>query len=117
MDWLHRVKRDGAAVYTPIRACNSVGTVGRGGGDSIDDYGLLKLHDDVQMCGYQDVQMMWKMLGYQDVQMMWKMLSKSQKEQIAANKTTFIQRLKRTKQCRSSWKVFFWTNNCEFNTP
>ncbi|CAN6706744.1 unnamed protein product [Malus baccata var. baccata] len=25
--------------------------------------GLLKLHDDVQTCGYQDVQVMWQMLS------------------------------------------------------
>ncbi|CAN6573063.1 unnamed protein product [Malus baccata var. baccata] len=25
--------------------------------------GLLKLHDDVQSCGYQDVQVMWQMLS------------------------------------------------------
>ncbi|XP_074592282.1 uncharacterized protein LOC141848068 [Curcuma longa] len=24
--------------------------------------GILKLHDDVRMCGYQDVQVMWEML-------------------------------------------------------
>ncbi|WOK98301.1 hypothetical protein Cni_G07011 [Canna indica] len=28
---------------------------------SADD-GIRKLHDDVQMCGYQDVQVMWDML-------------------------------------------------------
>ncbi|GJV34089.1 hypothetical protein Tco_1394489, partial [Tanacetum coccineum] len=24
--------------------------------------GLLKLHDDIQTCGYEDVQVMWEML-------------------------------------------------------
>lgn len=28
----------------------------------ISGVGLLKLHDDVQTCGYQDVQVMWEML-------------------------------------------------------
>ncbi|CAA0816504.1 Unknown protein [Striga hermonthica] len=25
--------------------------------------GLLKLHDDIQTCGYEDVQIMWEMLS------------------------------------------------------
>lgn len=31
-------------------------------GDVCAGAGLLKLHDDVQTCGYQDVQVMWEML-------------------------------------------------------
>ncbi|KAG6469750.1 uncharacterized protein LOC122034426 [Zingiber officinale] len=43
------VKRAWVAVAARVKARKS--------GD-----GILKLHDDVRMCGYQDVQVMWEML-------------------------------------------------------
>ncbi|XP_022723582.1 uncharacterized protein LOC111280444 [Durio zibethinus] len=53
--------------------------------------GLLKLHDDVQTCGYQDVQVMWEMLR------------RSESELIAANNP-------KRKQ-RPFWKGFVWSNH------
>uniref|UniRef100_A0A2N9ILF9 Uncharacterized protein n=1 Tax=Fagus sylvatica TaxID=28930 RepID=A0A2N9ILF9_FAGSY len=98
MDWLHRMKKAWVAVSTRIR---TRGGVSGGGGASTGDDGLLKLRDDVQMCGYKDVQVMWKML------------SGSQQEQMAAAETTVTttQPLKRIKQRQLSWRVLFWTNN------
>ncbi|XVF27174.1 hypothetical protein REPUB_Repub14bG0083900 [Reevesia pubescens] len=52
--------------------------------------GLLKLHDDVQTCGYQDVQVMWEMLR------------RSETELIANNP--------KRKQ-RPFWSVFVWSSN------
>lgn len=53
MEWCHKVifpmRRAWTAVAARVRARKDGG-------------GLLKLHDDVQMCGYQDVQVMWEML-------------------------------------------------------
>ena len=51
--------------------------------------GLLKLHNDVQTCGYEDVQVMWEMLR------------RSESEQVA-NHT-------KRKQ-RPFWRVFVWSN-------
>lgn len=54
--------------------------------------GLLKLHDDVQTCGYQDVQVMWEMLR------------RSETEVIAHNNNN------KRKQ-RPFWRVFVWSNH------
>ncbi|KAL1563827.1 hypothetical protein AAHA92_06250 [Salvia divinorum] len=32
--------------------------------------GLLKLHDDIQTCGYEDVQIMWEMLKKTETEVM-----------------------------------------------
>lgn len=52
--------------------------------------GLLKLHNDIQTCGYEDVQVMWEMLR------------RSETEQITNQP--------KRKQ-RPFWKVFVWSNN------
>ncbi|KAG6729779.1 hypothetical protein I3842_01G049000 [Carya illinoinensis] len=52
--------------------------------------GLLKLHNDVQTCGYQDVQVMWEML------------SKSESRLIGPHP--------KPKQ-RPFWRVFMWSNH------
>ncbi|XP_024028516.1 uncharacterized protein LOC21387914 [Morus notabilis] len=57
--------------------------------------GLLKLHDDVQMCGYQDVQVMWEML---------------QRSESELNGHNHENHPKRNKQ-RPFWSVFVWSNN------
>ncbi|KAG9142479.1 hypothetical protein Leryth_026189 [Lithospermum erythrorhizon] len=51
--------------------------------------GLLKLQDDIQTCGYQDVQVMWEMLSRTE--------SESKSPQT------------KRKQ-RSLWRIFAWTN-------
>ncbi|XP_039054048.1 uncharacterized protein LOC120196276 isoform X2 [Hibiscus syriacus] len=55
--------------------------------------GLLKLHDDVQTCGYEDVQVMWEMLR------------RSESEFMAANKN-----LKR-KHRPTFRKVLVWSSS------
>ncbi|GAA0162570.1 hypothetical protein Leryth_025246 [Lithospermum erythrorhizon] len=52
--------------------------------------GLLKLRDDIQTCGYQDVQIMWEML------------SRTESESIP-------RRL--AKQQRPFWRIFVWSNH------
>ncbi|KAK1276951.1 hypothetical protein QJS04_geneDACA004034 [Acorus gramineus] len=49
--------------------------------------GLLKLHDDVQTCGYQDVQVMWEMLRRSEME-----LSSSPKRK------------------RPFWRILVWSN-------
>ncbi|CAL9011073.1 unnamed protein product [Prunus brigantina] len=55
MDFWHKmifpVRRVWLTVSARIKARKNAGA------------GLLKLHDDVQTCGYQDVQVMWQMLS------------------------------------------------------
>lgn len=75
--------------------------VGSAGGDQCGGVGgLLKLQDDVQMCGYRDVQIMWNML------------SKAQQEEIqimATTRSPTKPNQKRRKQQRPSWcfRTFF----------
>ncbi|GMI77821.1 hypothetical protein like AT5G43150 [Hibiscus trionum] len=52
--------------------------------------GLLKLHDDIQTCGYQDVQVMWEMLR------------RSETEPTANN---------HKRKQRPFWRVFVWSSN------
>ncbi|KAJ6414562.1 hypothetical protein OIU84_003540 [Salix udensis] len=52
--------------------------------------GLLKLHNDVQTCGYEDVQVMWEILR------------RSESELMAS--------LPKRKQ-RPFWRVFVWSNH------
>ncbi|XP_051119134.1 uncharacterized protein LOC127243257 [Andrographis paniculata] len=53
MEWWHNivfpVRRAWFAISARIRARKN-------------GAGLLKLHDDIQTCGYEDVQIMWEML-------------------------------------------------------
>lgn len=52
--------------------------------------GLLKLHDDVQTCGYEDVQVMWEMLR--------------------RSETEVIDKAAKRKH-RPFWRVFVWSSN------
>ncbi|XWS12251.1 hypothetical protein CRYUN_Cryun37aG0073500 [Craigia yunnanensis] len=81
MDWWHKmifpVRRVWFAVSARVKA--------RKNGE-----GLLKLHDDVQTCGYQDVQVMWEMLRRSETELI-------------ANNPKRKQRLFR--------RVFVWSNH------
>ncbi|XP_020264711.1 uncharacterized protein LOC109840459 [Asparagus officinalis] len=44
-----------------------------------DGKGILKLHDDVQTCEYQDVQIMWEMLQKAEMELMHAPKSKSKR--------------------------------------
>ncbi|GMJ09616.1 hypothetical protein HRI_004630800 [Hibiscus trionum] len=74
--------------------------------------GLLKLQDDVMMCGYEDVQVMWKLLN------------SPQMKQIgaaAAAATTVVSptscRKYSSKQWSSSWMAIFWPNHRNTASP
>ncbi|KAK4564622.1 hypothetical protein RGQ29_006625 [Quercus rubra] len=106
MDLLHKMKRALVAISTRINSRKSGGGVGRGGSTSTSDYGLLKLRDDVQMCAYKDVQVMWKILsGSQIDQQM------ANAAAAAKSETTVAQPLKRNKKRRPFGKLFFWNNH------
>ncbi|XAR67812.1 hypothetical protein NMG60_11002730 [Bertholletia excelsa] len=53
--------------------------------------GLLKLRDDIQTCGYEDVQVMWEMLKRTDSELM------------SGHHTK--------RKNRSFWRVFMWSNH------
>ncbi|KAL4628928.1 hypothetical protein ACB098_05G203100 [Castanea mollissima] len=55
-----------------------------------DGAGLLKLHNDVQTCGYQDVQVMWEMLR--------------------RSESELISHPPKRKQ-RPFWRFFLWSNH------
>ncbi|GKU92733.1 hypothetical protein SLEP1_g6422 [Rubroshorea leprosula] len=82
MEWWHKmifpVRRVWLAVSARVKARKN-------------GAGLLKLHDDVQTCGYQDVQVMWEMLR------------RSETEPIAQHNN-------KRKQ-RPFWRVFVWSNH------
>ncbi|KAI3684380.1 hypothetical protein L6452_33603 [Arctium lappa] len=83
MNWLQKVvfpvRRVWIAVASRVKSRNH-------------DGGLLKLHDDIQTCGYQDVQVMWEMLHRTELEL-----------------TSSSSRRKR--KPRSFWKIFIWHNN------
>ncbi|KAL0342229.1 UNVERIFIED_CONTAM: hypothetical protein Scaly_1885500 [Sesamum calycinum] len=60
MEWWHKVvfpvRRVWCAVSARVKARKNGSTISKIGA------GLLKLHDDIQTCGYEDVQIMWEML-------------------------------------------------------
>ncbi|PIN18198.1 hypothetical protein CDL12_09136 [Handroanthus impetiginosus] len=53
MEWWHKV------VFPVRRVCCAVAARLRARKNGA---GLLKLHDDIQTCGYEDVQIMWEIL-------------------------------------------------------
>lgn len=55
--------------------------------------GLLKLHDDVQTCGYQDVQVMWEMLQRSESELLGHHHDHPKRKQ------------------RPFWRVFVWSNH------
>ncbi|CAH9075796.1 unnamed protein product, partial [Cuscuta epithymum] len=59
--------------------------------------GLLKLHDDIQTCGYEDVQVMWEMLRQAESK-----LTSLGHDDNANNKQ---------KQHRPFWRIFVWSNH------
>ncbi|KAK1413156.1 hypothetical protein QVD17_34924 [Tagetes erecta] len=82
MNWLHKmvfpVRRVWVAVTARVKSHNNGG-------------GLLKLHDDIETCGYQDVQVMWEMLHKAELE-----LSSNNHQKLKP---------------RSFWKIFVWHNN------
>ncbi|CAK7345522.1 unnamed protein product [Dovyalis caffra] len=61
MDWRHKMRKAWFAVSSRVKFRKSGSGGGRGDAARRSASGLLKLQDDVQMCGYRDVEVMWKM--------------------------------------------------------
>ncbi|KAF4394701.1 hypothetical protein CsatB_019232 [Cannabis sativa] len=59
--------------------------------------GLLKLHDDVQMCGYEDVQVMWEIL------------QRTESEMLGSNNNNLNDHQPKRKH-RLFPRVFVWSN-------
>ncbi|KAL1812655.1 hypothetical protein DCAR_0624904 [Daucus carota subsp. sativus] len=60
-----------------------------------DGASLLKLHNDIQTCGYQDIQVMWEMIRRSELEL----ISQSSK-----------------KKQRSFWRFFVWRNHTRAHT-
>ncbi|XP_061994907.1 uncharacterized protein LOC133712816 [Rosa rugosa] len=98
MDWLLKLRRALLAFSARLKHRKSVG--GAGGDLCGGVGGLLKLQDDVQMCGYQDVHIMWNML------------SKAQQEEIqimakTQSPTKPNQKQRRRQRSSCSFRTFF----------
>ncbi|KAG5523182.1 hypothetical protein RHGRI_035111 [Rhododendron griersonianum] len=82
MDWWNKmvfpVRRVWVSVSARVKARKNGG-------------GLVRLHDDIQTCGYEDVQVMWEMLRRSD-------------SDLTSNQTT------KRKQ-RPFWRVFVLSNS------
>ncbi|KAK0595469.1 hypothetical protein LWI29_006995 [Acer saccharum] len=57
--------------------------------------GLLKLHNDVESCEYQDIKVMWEMLNQSEAQLI----------------TTTTTTTNNKRRQRPFWRVFVWPNN------
>ncbi|KAA8542023.1 hypothetical protein F0562_023175 [Nyssa sinensis] len=81
MDWWHKVvfpvRRVWVTVSTRVKARKN-------------GAGLLKLRDDIQTCGYEDVQVMWEMLRRSESELM-------------SNQPNHKQ--------RPFWRFFVWSNH------
>lgn len=78
------------------------GGVGEYGGDCDGAGGLVKLRDDVQMCGYRDVEVMWNMLSIS---------MQPQPLETAARSTNLKLPNRGCKQRSSLWRLFFWISH------
>ncbi|EOY01420.1 hypothetical protein SCA6_007894 [Theobroma cacao] len=58
---MRRIWRSVSARFKPHKPTATGG--GKGGAISSNASGLSKLQDDVNMCGYKDVQVMWNLLN------------------------------------------------------
>ncbi|PON34439.1 hypothetical protein PanWU01x14_344360 [Parasponia andersonii] len=64
MNWLRKVRRAWIAVLTRFRPRKSTGRRrSRSSSSDVVSGELLKLQDDVEMCGYEDVRIMWDILS------------------------------------------------------
>ncbi|CAL0304773.1 unnamed protein product [Lupinus luteus] len=86
------------------------GASGGGNGGGMGDYGgdcggvcgILKLRDDVQMCGYKDAEVMWNILS----------ISLQLEKLEATPRTTTFKLPKRVTKHRSTfWSIFFWISH------
>ncbi|KAH7860074.1 hypothetical protein Vadar_008879 [Vaccinium darrowii] len=97
MGWWHNVRRKRGWLSFSARLSfhKSGGDKGRSGCGA-DTNDLLQLRDEVKMCSYKDVHVMWNILNGMDAN-------------IPAPKPTRTTTTKR----RSfwSWRVLFWSNN------
>lgn len=90
----------------------------------INGDGLLKLHDDIQTCGYEDVQVMWEMLTKSSSTETTSLdLSSSNISSTTVTTTTTTthhrlfkpnkytkRRRRRTRPQRPFWRIFTWTS-------
>ncbi|XP_028774197.1 uncharacterized protein LOC114731229 [Neltuma alba] len=107
MNWWHKLRRTWSLVPALLKLRRSVGGgCGRAGGG--DGGGLVKLRDEVEICGYRDVEVMWNMLGIKQtekiegrgrVRVKMKLLKMKRKN------------CKRGNKPRPVWRLFFRTNH------
>ncbi|XP_054820961.1 uncharacterized protein LOC129319891 [Prosopis cineraria] len=90
-------------------AVNSGGGGGGGGGGSDGAGGLLKLRDDVEMCGYRDVEVMWNMLNIKQMQKME--VEGRGRVRVKVKVKLKVKNGKGSSKQRPVWRLLFWTNH------
>ena len=76
---------------------------------------MLKLQDDVQICGCKDVEVMWNM--FIESKVMWNMFIESNRQQMAAAVVTSTSKPTSNQNQRpSSLRSFFWCHNSATRT-
>ncbi|KAJ4709191.1 MAGUK p55 subfamily member 4 like [Melia azedarach] len=103
MDWWHRMRRVWISVSARLKHSRKPG--GSGGGTA---GGLLNLRDDVQTCGYNDVQVMWNML--------YKSSPQEQKEVVATVAVAPPPHNPKCSKQRFSLRFLFWSDHRSITT-
>ncbi|KAJ6912968.1 hypothetical protein NC651_015441 [Populus alba x Populus x berolinensis] len=106
MNWWHKMRKAWFAISSRVKFHKAGSGGGRGGATSRSASGLLKLQDDVQMCGYKDVEVMWNMF----------IESNRQQMAAAAVLTSTSKPTGKQNQGPSSLRSFFWCNNSTTTT-
>ncbi|XP_028774176.1 uncharacterized protein LOC114731206 [Neltuma alba] len=106
MDWWHKLRRTWGLVPALLKLGKSVGGgCGRGSGG---DGGLVKLRDEVEMCGYRDVEVMWNMLSIKQTEKTEGRGRVRLKVKVPKLKG---KNGKRGNKQRPVWRLFFWTSH------
>ncbi|KAJ6992633.1 hypothetical protein NC653_015891 [Populus alba x Populus x berolinensis] len=106
MNWWHKMRKAWFAISSRVKFHKAGSGGGRGGATSRSASGLLKLQDDVQMCGYKDVEVMWNMF----------IESNRQQMAAAAVLTSTSKPTSKQNQGPSSLRSFFWCDNSTTTT-
>ncbi|KAJ6747270.1 hypothetical protein OIU74_029690 [Salix koriyanagi] len=105
MNWWHKMRKAWFVISSRVKFHKAGPGGGRGGATSRSAGGLLKLQDDVQMCGYKDVEVMWNMF------------IESNRQQMAAAVVASASKPTSNQNHRpSSLRSFFWCHNSATRT-
>ncbi|KAL9442291.1 hypothetical protein AB3S75_020735 [Citrus x aurantiifolia] len=109
MNWWHKMRRIWVSVSPRVKP-RKPGVASGETGIRDDASGLLKLRDDVKMCAYNDVQVMWNMLS--------KSPHKEPKQATAAAAANTQPRNSKCSKHRwgFTWRFPFWSDHTTSNS-